>query len=240
MPWSWLGDHWRPSSGGCGGRAGRGIGVITAQERSVFSATEFWFWFDEPGAPVTSTPESCRSRSTPPADHRGPVLLRVLGQQPGDDGGASWPGVRLQPVRRLDRLPRSATGSGHRAGGSRTTVMLAGAVEGASAKIKERPAGRRPPARDRPRRPGMADGGFRVRGDGAEEDARRDRHHAAPVQAQLPEDMEAGSTPRRCSTTRTRPCVGGPEGPGRLLPVRRPRLPCRWWRSTSRPARSRS
>ena len=35
-----------------------GIGLITAQERSVFSATEFWFWFDEPGAPVTSMPES--------------------------------------------------------------------------------------------------------------------------------------------------------------------------------------
>jgi CO/xanthine dehydrogenase Mo-binding subunit len=35
-----------------------GIGLISAQERSVFSATEFWFWFDEPGAPVTSTPES--------------------------------------------------------------------------------------------------------------------------------------------------------------------------------------
>ena len=32
--------------------------VISAQERSVFSATEFWFWFDEPNAPVTSTPES--------------------------------------------------------------------------------------------------------------------------------------------------------------------------------------
>ena len=50
----------RTSSGGCASRRARyvGIGVITAQERSVFSATEFWFWFDEPGAPVTSTPES--------------------------------------------------------------------------------------------------------------------------------------------------------------------------------------
>ncbi|MCY4632417.1 MAG: xanthine dehydrogenase family protein molybdopterin-binding subunit, partial [bacterium] len=36
-----------------------GIGVCTCQERSVFSATEFWFWFDEPvAAPVTSAPES--------------------------------------------------------------------------------------------------------------------------------------------------------------------------------------
>src|SRR5436309_996601 len=53
-------DHWRAEQQRLREQEGRhiGIGVITAQERSVFSATEFWFWFDEPGAPVTSTPES--------------------------------------------------------------------------------------------------------------------------------------------------------------------------------------
>ena len=53
-------DHWRAEQQRLREEEGRciGIGVITAQERSVFSATEFWFWFDEPGAPVTSTPES--------------------------------------------------------------------------------------------------------------------------------------------------------------------------------------
>jgi hypothetical protein len=39
-----------------------GIGLVTCQERSVFSATEFWFWFDEPAAPVTSMPESITLR----------------------------------------------------------------------------------------------------------------------------------------------------------------------------------
>src|SRR4029450_9418939 len=41
-------------------RQGRhlGIGLVTAQERSVFSSTEFWFWDKEPGFPMTSSPES--------------------------------------------------------------------------------------------------------------------------------------------------------------------------------------
>jgi CO/xanthine dehydrogenase Mo-binding subunit len=52
--------HWRAEQKRLREQEGRyiGVGVISAQERSVFSATEFWFWFDEPGAPVTSTPES--------------------------------------------------------------------------------------------------------------------------------------------------------------------------------------
>ena len=50
-------------------------------------------------------------------DHRDPVLLRVLGQQPGDDGLAvRRGGVRLQPLRRLGRLPRRPRRApGHRA-----------------------------------------------------------------------------------------------------------------------------
>ncbi|HEV7790636.1 MAG TPA: molybdopterin cofactor-binding domain-containing protein, partial [Pseudonocardia sp.] len=53
-------DHWRGEQRRLLQEEGRhvGVGVICAQERSVFSATEFWFWFDEPGAPVTSMPES--------------------------------------------------------------------------------------------------------------------------------------------------------------------------------------
>ena len=53
-------SHWRAEQKRLREEEGRyiGIGLISAQERSVFSATEFWFWFDEPGAPVTSTPES--------------------------------------------------------------------------------------------------------------------------------------------------------------------------------------
>ena len=39
-----------------------GIGLITSQERSVFSSTEFWFWFDEPAVTPTSSPESVTVR----------------------------------------------------------------------------------------------------------------------------------------------------------------------------------
>ena len=35
-----------------------GIGVVASQERSVFSSTEFWFWFDDPQFTPTSSPES--------------------------------------------------------------------------------------------------------------------------------------------------------------------------------------
>ena len=95
--------HWRAEQAAAPRAEGRylGIGVISAQERSVFSATEFWFWFDEPGAPVTSTPESRDAHGRRHRrDHRHAVLLRVLGQQPGDDG-------------RRSSSPRSSTATRH-------------------------------------------------------------------------------------------------------------------------------
>jgi CO/xanthine dehydrogenase Mo-binding subunit len=116
-----------------------GIGLISAQERSVFSATEFWFWFDEPGAPVTSMPESVTLK----VDATGAVTATLY-------SGAFWGNspetmVAQLVAEELDCDPHSVavvyqgTAGGLPAtgpGGSRTTVMLAGAVEGASAKIK--------------------------------------------------------------------------------------------------------
>ena len=32
-----------------------GIGLATCQERSAYSATEWWFWYDQPPFPLTST-----------------------------------------------------------------------------------------------------------------------------------------------------------------------------------------
>ena len=48
-------------------REGRyiGIGLVTCQERSVFSSTEFWFWNDEPGFALTSSPESVNLKIDP-------------------------------------------------------------------------------------------------------------------------------------------------------------------------------
>jgi CO/xanthine dehydrogenase Mo-binding subunit len=133
-------DHWRAEQARAR-ETGRyiGIGVISAQERSVFSATEFWFWFDEPNAPVTSTPESV----TLGVDATGTITATLY-------SCAFWGNSPETMVAQLvaeefDVEPQSVsiiyhgTAGGLPAtgpGGSRTTVMLAGAVEGASAKIK--------------------------------------------------------------------------------------------------------
>ncbi|MGH3501047.1 MAG: xanthine dehydrogenase family protein molybdopterin-binding subunit [Nocardioidaceae bacterium] len=118
-----------------------GIGLITCQERSVFSATEFWFWFDEPPAPVTSMPESVTLK----VDATGGITATLY-------SCAFWGNSPETMVAQLvaeefDVDPHQVsvvyqgTGQGLPAtgpGGSRTTVMLAGAVEGASRKIKEK------------------------------------------------------------------------------------------------------
>jgi CO/xanthine dehydrogenase Mo-binding subunit len=116
-----------------------GIGLITAQERSVFSATEFWFWFDEPGAPVTSMPESVTLK----VDATGGITATLyscafwgnspetmVAQLVAEEFDCDPHDVSIVYQGSRNGLP--ATGPG----GSRTTVMLAGAVEGATAKIK--------------------------------------------------------------------------------------------------------
>jgi carbon-monoxide dehydrogenase large subunit len=135
-------DHWRGEQAKAR-EEGRyiGIGLVTCQERSVFSATEFWFWFDEPGAPVTSMPESvtlsvdatggitatlysCAFWGNSPETMVAQLVAEEFGCEP-QDVSVVYAGTR-------NGLP--ATGPG----GSRTTVMLAGAVEGASARIKDK------------------------------------------------------------------------------------------------------
>jgi CO/xanthine dehydrogenase Mo-binding subunit len=174
-----------------------GIGVITAQERSVFSATEFWFWFDEPGAPVTSTPESVSLK----VDATGGITAilyscafwgnspeTMVAQLVAEEFDCSPYDVSIAYHGSRDGLP--ATGPG----GSRTTVMLAGAVEGASVKIKEK--ARRAAAHLLEIGPDdleWADGGFRVRGD----PERKKTLGEIAIMLHLfkhsfPEDMESG------------------------------------------------
>ena len=133
-------DHWRAEQVKAR-EAGRylGLGLITAQERSVFSATEFWFWFDEPGAPVTSMPESVTLK----VDATGGITATLyscafwgnspetmVAQLVAEEFDCDPHDVSVVYQGSRNGLP--ATGPG----GSRTTVMLAGAVEGATAKIK--------------------------------------------------------------------------------------------------------
>ncbi|OJY39304.1 xanthine dehydrogenase family protein molybdopterin-binding subunit [Pseudonocardia sp. 73-21] len=174
-----------------------GIGLITAQERSVFSATEFWFWFDEPGAPVTSMPESVTLK----VDATGGITATLyscafwgnspetmVAQLVAEEFDCDPHDVAIVYQGSKNGLP--ATGPG----GSRTTVMLAGAVEGATAKIKAKAL--RAAAHLLEANPDdmeWVDGGFQVKG------VPEQRKSLADIAVMLhlfkhsfPEDMESG------------------------------------------------
>ncbi len=118
-----------------------GIGVTTCQERSVYSATEFWFWFDEPAAEMTSTPEgvtlhadtmgnlSVTLYSTPFWGNSSDTMAATLVAEEFDVDPAS---VAVKYHGTQGGLPAAGPG------GSRLTVMYAGAIKGASEKIKDK------------------------------------------------------------------------------------------------------
>ena len=135
-------DHWQAEKAKAR-EDGRyiGLGIVSCQERSVFSATEFWFWFDEPGAPVTSMPESV----TLDVDALGNITATLYscafwGNSPetmtaqlvAEEFDVDPSSVNVVYAGSGQGLP--ATGPG----GSRFTVMIAGAVEGAAAKVKDK------------------------------------------------------------------------------------------------------
>jgi CO/xanthine dehydrogenase Mo-binding subunit len=118
-----------------------GLGLVTCQERSVFSATEFWFWFDEPGAPVTSMPESV----TIDVDALGNLTATLYscafwGNSP-ETMAAQLIAEEFDVDPHSINVVYAGTGQGLPAtgpGGSRFTVMIAGAIEGATSKIKKK------------------------------------------------------------------------------------------------------
>jgi CO/xanthine dehydrogenase Mo-binding subunit len=164
-------DHWRAEQKRLREQEGRyiGIGVISAQERSVFSATEFWFWFDEPGAPVTSTPESV----TLSVDATGGITATMYSCAFWGNSPETMVAQFVAEEFDCDPYDVSVAYHGSRGGlpatgpgGSRTTVMLAGAVEGAAAKIKEKARAAAAHLLEiAPSDLEWADGGFQVRGD---------------------------------------------------------------------------
>jgi carbon-monoxide dehydrogenase large subunit len=136
-------DFWRREQKRLREEEGRyiGIGPITAQERSVFSATEFWFWFDDPSAKVTSSPESI-TLSVDGAGNVNATLYSnafwgnsaetVVAQLVAEEFDVEPQNVNIMYAGSNRGTP--ATGPG----GSRFTVMVAGAVQGAAARIKEK------------------------------------------------------------------------------------------------------
>jgi CO/xanthine dehydrogenase Mo-binding subunit len=123
-------------------RRGRyiGIGVATCQERSVFSATEFWMLNEEPGFALSSSPESVTLKM----DATGKVYVALQAPFWGNSPETVATQVvaeqlQIDPQDVIVTYSDSDHGlNGTGPGGSRFTVMLAGAVVGASQQLKEK------------------------------------------------------------------------------------------------------
>ena len=88
-----------------------GIGLASCQERSGYNATEWWFLYDAPPLPATSTPESVKIdvERVRPGPRR--ARLPAVGQQPRDGRQPGRRrGVRDRPVRRRRHLQRLVLG----------------------------------------------------------------------------------------------------------------------------------
>ncbi|SFK77465.1 xanthine dehydrogenase family protein molybdopterin-binding subunit [Geodermatophilus ruber] len=136
-------EHWRKEQKRLREEEGRyiGIGLATTQERSVFSSTEFWYWFDEPAFPITSSPESATITVDPAGEFQ--VLLHsqaMWGNSPetvaamvvAEEFGVDPSTVNIRYADSAHALP--GTGPG----GSRFTVMVTGAIRGAAKKLQKK------------------------------------------------------------------------------------------------------
>lgn len=123
-------------------RKGRhvGVGISTTPDRSVFSATEFWFWYDDPPAPVSSSPESASIKID--ADGSFTVFLHSASSGTAAETVAAQivaTEFDVDPSRiAVTRIDWQAGAPSTGPAGSRLTVMLAGALKGAADKVKEK------------------------------------------------------------------------------------------------------
>ncbi|HEY3058106.1 MAG TPA: xanthine dehydrogenase family protein molybdopterin-binding subunit [Chloroflexota bacterium] len=117
-----------------------GIGLASCQERSAYSATEWWFWYDQPPFPLTSTPESvklsidafggflltlgCPFWGNSPSTVAAQVVAEEFGIDPSTIG--------------IDYADSQSGALSAGPGGSRLTVMLSGAARGASRRVKDK------------------------------------------------------------------------------------------------------
>jgi CO/xanthine dehydrogenase Mo-binding subunit len=118
-----------------------GIGVVASNERSVFSSTEFWFWFDQPAFTPTSSPESASLQIDP----TGQIVVTLHSQSLW--GNSPETVVSQVVAEEFDVAPDAITVTyadsqhalpGTGPGGSRYTVMVSGAVAGAAAQLKDK------------------------------------------------------------------------------------------------------
>jgi CO/xanthine dehydrogenase Mo-binding subunit len=117
-----------------------GIGVATCQERSVFSSTEFWFWNDDPDFPITSSPESASVKIDPTGQAIVTLHSPFWGNSP-ETVATQVVAEELSMDPENIQVAYSDTDSGLQGtgpGGSRFTVMVSGALQGATSQLKEK------------------------------------------------------------------------------------------------------
>ncbi len=119
-----------------------GIGMATCQERSVFSATEFWSLnpTDNPGFTLTSSPESVQLRVDPTGIIHVTLGSPFWGNSP-ETMATQLVAEQFQVDPSQINIVYADTQSGFNStgpGGSRFTVMIAGAIVGASTKVKNK------------------------------------------------------------------------------------------------------
>ncbi|MDJ0755245.1 MAG: xanthine dehydrogenase family protein molybdopterin-binding subunit [Ardenticatenaceae bacterium] len=123
-------------------REGRyiGIGTVTAQERSVFSSTEFWFWNHEPGFALTSSPESIGIKIDPTGKAFVTLHAPFWGNSPETMATQIVAEqLTMDPADIIVNYTDTDHGlNGTGPGGSRFTVMVAGAIGGATKEIKRK------------------------------------------------------------------------------------------------------
>jgi CO/xanthine dehydrogenase Mo-binding subunit len=115
-----------------------GIGLASCQERTGYNASEWWFLYDNPPLPATSTPESVKLQ----IDAMGGVLVElgcplwgnspetVVSQVVAEEFGIDPAGVAVT-------YADSTTGAMSAGpGGSRLTIMLSGATRGAARTLR--------------------------------------------------------------------------------------------------------
>ncbi len=117
-----------------------GIGLASCQQRSTYSATEFWFHNPGPATGLTTTAESVRIGVGPTGGITVTLFSPFWGNSPetvvsqvvGEEFGIDPATVNVAYESTDHGLPGAGPG------GSRMTVMLSGAVRGAAMKVKDK------------------------------------------------------------------------------------------------------
>jgi len=117
-----------------------GMGLATAQQRSTYFSTEFWFHNPAPATGLTTSPESVRIGVGPTGGITVTMFSPFWGNSPetvvsqlvAEEFGVDPEEVSVAYDSTMHALPSAGPG------GSRMTVMLSGAVRGAATKVRRK------------------------------------------------------------------------------------------------------